>query len=42
MKVPFIVFLPKISEVLKVNEEPKLTAKRLSYEKALSAKKVQK
>ena len=42
MKVPFIAMSPKISEVPKVNEEPKLIAKRLSYEKALFAKKVQK
>lgn len=39
MKVPFIAMSPKISEVPKVNEEPKLIAKRLSYEKALFAKK---
>ena len=39
MKVPFISISPKISEVPKVNEEPRLIAKRLSYEKALFAKK---
>ena len=39
MKVPFVAISPEISEVPKVNEEPKLITKRLSYEKALFVKK---
>ena len=39
MKVPFVAISPEISEVPKVNEEPKLITKRLSYEKAMFVKK---
>ena len=39
MKVPFEVFTPEIDEKFLVNEKPQQLVKRLSYEKAIVARR---